>query len=280
MEDRRIEEMDLSTKNWHFSTVSTDGINWGQFMIIDINRLVISSTYQRDIKSVNVKQIVENFTPDQFGAIKVARRESKGQYYIIDGQHRAMAAQMLGIGQVPCLLVTSEGEPVEARIFKNQINRKNPNAFYIFKAAVAAGSPLECEINDWLSVVDIGLSASNKARCISFVSGLIRRWKRDSRACKDAIKTLLLIDSHVPLNGEVHAGLWYLEMNGIDTSKGVDKIKLSGGIQVLKGIAAATKAELKLASGSQSNPRLWASAIVKMINKGRSTNKIKMPSKD
>src|SRR5580693_7468122 len=74
---------------------------------IEVNRLVVDKTYQRDISragSANINRIAEFFEWAKFSPVIVAPVEG-GRFTVIDGQHRATAAMLRGIEKVPCEIV-------------------------------------------------------------------------------------------------------------------------------------------------------------------------------
>jgi hypothetical protein len=68
---------------------------------------VIDRSYQRSISragSVNIARIAEYFEWSKFSPVIVAPIEG-GLFPIIDGQHRATAAALRGVPEVPCEIV-------------------------------------------------------------------------------------------------------------------------------------------------------------------------------
>jgi hypothetical protein len=74
---------------------------------IEVTRLVVDKSYQRDISragSINIGRIAEFFEWAKFSPVIVAPVEG-GLFSVIDGQHRATAAMLRGIEKVPCEIV-------------------------------------------------------------------------------------------------------------------------------------------------------------------------------
>jgi len=74
---------------------------------IDVKRLVVDKSYQRDISragAANIQRIADQFEWSKFSPVIVAPIEG-GLFSIIDGQHRATAALLRGVEKVPCEIV-------------------------------------------------------------------------------------------------------------------------------------------------------------------------------
>ncbi|WP_068112689.1 ParB/RepB/Spo0J family partition protein [Tropicimonas marinistellae] len=77
--------------------------------MLPVDRLRIDPSYLRRVTKRGCREIgriVRSFAWPRFGAISVARMGE--DFAIIDGQHRAIAAHILGISEVPAVI--SEGD--------------------------------------------------------------------------------------------------------------------------------------------------------------------------
>lgn len=114
---------------------------------IDIRRLVVDDTYQRELKPKNwkaVRSIAADFKWSRFSPVFCAPIEG-GRFAIIDGQHRTHAAAMCGFEKVPCQIVQmSREEQAEAFSAVNG-NVTKVTSWQILKAAVVAGEPWAAE---------------------------------------------------------------------------------------------------------------------------------------
>lgn len=107
---------------------------------IPIERLLLDDTYQRPLLPSNwtaIRKIAENFSWSRFQPIVVSP-VAGGCFAVVDGQHRAHAAQLIGIETVPamsCHLTRAE----QARAF-SWINGNTTaiSTFHVYKAAIAA----------------------------------------------------------------------------------------------------------------------------------------------
>jgi hypothetical protein len=110
---------------------------------IDIAALVVDQRYQRVISKVgaaNVARIAADFSWAHFSPVIVAPVEG-GRFAIIDGQHRATAAALIGMTSVPCAIVIAS-EPDQARAFAAiNGNQTRVHGQKLFQARVVAGEP-------------------------------------------------------------------------------------------------------------------------------------------
>ncbi len=110
---------------------------------IEIRRLVVDDTYQRELKPKNwtaIRSIAADFKWSRFSPVFCAPIEG-GRFAIIDGQHRTHAAAICGFEKVPCQIVQMSVQE-QAEAF-SAVNGKvtKVTSWQILKAAVAAGEP-------------------------------------------------------------------------------------------------------------------------------------------
>jgi hypothetical protein len=108
---------------------------------IETEKLVVDSTYQRDIGrrgATNVVQIAENFDWSKFAPVIVAPVEG-GQFAIVDGQHRTTAALLRGQKKVPCQVVQADRAKQAAAYAAVNGNITKTTAQQLYHAKLAAG---------------------------------------------------------------------------------------------------------------------------------------------
>lgn len=115
---------------------------------IPLGDLVVDEAYQRPIYGAgrtNVRKIAENFKWSCFAPLIVAPIKGD-KFAIIDGQHRATAACLVGIASVPCQVVDAS-QREQARAFQaiNGMTTKMSRQA-VHAAAVAAGDPVAKEL--------------------------------------------------------------------------------------------------------------------------------------
>lgn len=130
---------------------------------IPVDLLEVDETYQRDTHDV---QELIPFDKKKCGFILVSFRN--GKFYIIDGQHRYLAAKFLGIASLPCIILIETQED-EALIFSGQdIGKKRLTPCDTFKANIASGREdiprvkTDMEINRICSAHGIKIAHANR----------------------------------------------------------------------------------------------------------------------
>lgn len=122
---------------------------------VPVDRLVIDDDYQRPLGRANwtaIQKIAANFAWSRFHPLLVAPIEG-GRFAVIDGQHRAHAAMLCGIPEVPAVAVMV-GVVEQAKAFA-WVNSQaiRVSTFHIFKAALASRE-------DWAVRTDAAVSAA------------------------------------------------------------------------------------------------------------------------
>jgi hypothetical protein len=131
---------------------------------VKIEDLVVDDRYQRPIVGAglsNVGRIVRGFRWSKFAPVIVAP-VAGGQFAIIDGQHRATAAAILGFESVPAQIVTADSvEQADAfRAVNGQVTRVN--ALTLHHAAITAGDARAREVQAVASAAGVTILRSPK----------------------------------------------------------------------------------------------------------------------
>jgi hypothetical protein len=133
-----------------------------QLQWIETRLLVVDPTYQRDIQTKgrrSIQHIAENFDWTKFACIVIAAVEG-GRYAIIDGQHRATAALLIGLEKIPAQIVVAD-QTVQAAAFA-AINSKvtRMNQIQVHKALVACGEAEALQIEEVCACADVVIPRS------------------------------------------------------------------------------------------------------------------------
>lgn len=123
---------------------------------LPIDKIEIDRSYQRNPGPEKIKLISSNFNENALGVLLVNLREN-GQLFIIDGQHRLLAAKKRGKTLVQCKVCYGLTVQEEAKLYKycNTV-RKNPESLDVFRARLVEGDPVAVAINN--TVQKCGLS--------------------------------------------------------------------------------------------------------------------------
>lgn len=118
--------------------VSKPKLDW-----IDLHKLMIDETYQRPLLARNwkvIQRIAAEFDWAMFVPVMAAPMHGGG-FALIDGQHRAHAALMVGLDRVPAMIVDIVPQQQAAAFAAINSQRTAVSAFHIFRAALVSGEP-------------------------------------------------------------------------------------------------------------------------------------------
>jgi hypothetical protein len=108
---------------------------------LPIEQLVVDPLYQRDITRsgrAHIRAIAANFNWAYFAPLMVAPVEG-GCFAVIDGQHRATAARLIGIEQVPCAVIVADRRTQAAAFEAVNAKTSKLQKTQIFHARLEAG---------------------------------------------------------------------------------------------------------------------------------------------
>ncbi len=118
---------------------------------IAIDQLVVDDSYQRPLQNAQSRKIAraiaERFDWSKFSTVIVAPVEG-GRYAIIDGQHRTTGAKLRGIESVPCQVVIADRAKQAAAFASINGTVTRMTALALYRAAVGAGEPESCQIDE------------------------------------------------------------------------------------------------------------------------------------
>lgn len=158
------------------------GHNW-RIKSVPIGKMKIApGVSQRDKHSdARINELANRFDLDLMGLPVASERD--GHYFIVDGWHRIQAAKLvLGLDDqqlVECKVFTGLDEAREARLFRELNNAKAVSPFDKFKTGVAAGEPVECDVNRIVLANNLRVSRDRSVEgSISAVTTLVKVYKR------------------------------------------------------------------------------------------------------
>lgn len=132
-----------------------------ELLWLPLSKLKVDPVYQRQLDAKHVKRLAEGFVWAAFKPLTVTPgilRSGDAIWWIIDGQHEAEAARIVGIVDVPCLIVTAEDQCRAASAFvamnKNRKAITGPDLYY---AALVAKEPWALQIEQILAAVGVAM---------------------------------------------------------------------------------------------------------------------------
>jgi hypothetical protein len=153
-----------------------------QLTWVGIDNLVIDRAYQRDVTAAGrraIQRIADGFDWTKFQPIQLAPLEG-GRYAIVDGQHRAHAAALVGLETIPAMIVPMSARQQAQGFAAMNRDRIKVSGHQIYRAELAAGA--EWAVACRKAVEDAGCTlatanaiTSAKKPGIVYAIGLIRR---------------------------------------------------------------------------------------------------------
>lgn len=132
------------------------------FEWVPTDRLLVDVLYQRNLEKSRVSVMANNWNQSLAGVIMVNLRDN-GNYYVMDGQHRHAALQLMENTpeKVWCEVFRGLTPEQEAKHFADQEKRRNLTTGARFKARVASKDITALEIVE--AVTDAGLTVNYMA---------------------------------------------------------------------------------------------------------------------
>lgn len=228
--------------------------------------LQIHPAYQRDVLPMKVKEITGSWSWAACGAIVVGERG--GEFWVIDGQHRVLAAKRRSdITHLPCVVFKTEGVRQEAVAFLDlNTGRKPVSSIGKFKAMIAAGDETACFVHKTLESLGVTMNQNaKKAKELRSVSWAVRRAGEDGEKFATIMRIGVELSHDTPIQEKLLEGLWYINERlpgGIEQKRFMDRLRAVGAQGL---IDAANKAAAYFVQGGA---KVWATGMMDAVNKG------------
>lgn len=242
----------------------------GALKMLSKHDLLINDEYQRTANNAKILSLAKDWSWVGCGAIVVACRS--GVYWVIDGQHRVLAAlRRSDIFEMPCLVFDVASVTEEARGFLDLNTKRKPvSTLAKHKALVTAGDEIALFVQHELDRLGLRPAVDTKTPgTIQCFGWCMKRAASD----KDAFTKVLEITTEisnadaVPVRERLLDGLTYIHHNvenGLFDSRLAQRIRAKGAVCLFH---AANKASAFYGKGGE---KVWADGILQEINKGLS----------
>lgn len=235
----------------------------GKFQYIDKNLLRVDAKYQRDAIISKCKEINKEWSWIACGVITVVNRE--GRHFVIDGQHRAIAATYNDdITDLPCMVFESPGIVLEAKGFLLANScRKNMSSIDKFKAKIICGDKDAIFVDSTFN--DLGVKISRQARGrmqLKCVGWALRAAKEDRISFCLAMNVVVSLCRNSFIPEALADGIFYLLTKSVVDDRMVERFNKIGRDQLLE---ATRKAAIYR---SAKRKETWAEGILNEVNKG------------
>lgn len=213
----------------------------GELKMLHKDVLQIHPAYQRDVLPDKVKAITAAWSWLSLGALVVGERG--GEFWVIDGQHRTLAAKRRSdITHLPCVVFKTADVKTEARGFLDlNTGRKPVTAVAKQKAMVAAGDEVAAYVQQQCEALGLEIKPSaHTAGQLKCVAWCTRRAAED----KDVFRLVLSIgaelstQAQMPVPERLLDGLWMLNARvgrGLADKRLLGRIREKGAKKLLAG---------------------------------------------
>lgn len=240
----------------------------GELKMLHKSTLRIEKEYQRDLIPEKVRSIASEWSWMALGALVVAERD--GEFWTIDGQHRAVAANLRSdITYLPCVVFKTKDIKTEARSFINlNTGRKPVTAVAKQKALTAAGDEIAVFVQQQCEALDLQIkSTAASAGQLKCVAWCLRRAAENKEMFRAVLEfgAELCTKDHLPVSEKLLEGLWLINTRcgeGLADKRMAKRLRDKGARAL---IDAASRASSYYASGGG---KVWALGMLGEINKG------------
>lgn len=219
---------------------------------IPAEKLQLDPTVQREQTPARLKYMEENLDLDAIGVLTVSDR-GRGNYFILDGQHRWQALVNTGLGEWPvrCHVYSKLSTAEEAQLFRDLNNTKRRSAYDDFSKGVLAGDPECVAITRIVGDAGLKIGAQKSDGVIRAVAALSRTYRSANGHGESLLANVLAVAQSAwgnqadAFDGHIIAGLGRLlaKYNGdVDRDALAQKLaKIPGGPAGLIGRAQARR---------------------------------------
>ncbi len=248
----------------------------GEFLMIPKQELEVDATYQRNrINQRRVDALTRTWDWIACGCLVVALRDDN-KWFVVDGQHRKLAADQRGdINELPCLVfeTTNRREEAVSILAINQ-GRVGVGSLDRYRAQLLSGDKNAYAVESMLKSTGHRAGETASARTVSCVQCLYTL-ATDDRARFERLWPLLAeLHPDGPMTDMVIKGLWtvdkWLGERSVTESPYREKLLVIGG----KGLHHEIRREIAVIG--QGGSRVAACAIAKYLNKQRMAAHLKI----
>jgi hypothetical protein len=152
-------------------------IEYGMVPVKDLK----TERYQRSINVAASRKIAIEYDEKLFGVIIVNKKDN--EYFIIDGQHRAVAAGILNIPMVMCEIHHNLSHEDAALLFvKCNKERRKLSAFDYYTGLYEANDPTILDIDDVVTSLSFRVGRGAAANTIQAINSLTNIYEKSGRS--------------------------------------------------------------------------------------------------
>lgn len=249
----------------------------GDQLWIPKEQLLVDHGYQRTANDKKIIQIASNWSWVACGSITAARRseDGAGRLYVVDGQHRVLAAQRRSdIRTMPCLVFEIDGVNEEATGFLAANTLRKPlDGVAKFRALVMTGDREALFVKGLVDISGRTVAPNTNAGTIACVTALMAYARRYSRELERIWSLLIRLCEGRGFHERIMRGLCFIESHlpegeSITRTRWANKIEQIGFDELLNSAARASSFY------SRGGDKIWAEGMLQAINKSVRSHKL------
>ena len=255
----------------------------GKFRWVPKGELNVDSDYQRqNVNNGRVLELAQSWSWIACGTLNVARR-ADGSLWVMDGQHRKLAADKRSdIAELPCLVFDVDARTDEARGFLNLNTHRGPvKSLDRFNAMVMAGDAIAIAAKQMIEASGYKVARNQNrtddtftVRCIATV---MRAIQRNPDAARVVWELCVELYGGEQVPDLVFDALFALESFLARNHAGTLRDPATRAALLRYTTASIVKSINESRAFLGSGARSGAEGIVRLINKGRRTRKLPHP---
>lgn len=230
--------------NWNTETGEL-----GHNAMMDKWEINIDSSYQRNIYDGRVSTIAKNWRWEAFGRLLVGRR-TDGRLFIVDGQHRLLAARKRSdIKELPCVVFNSRGSDHEADVFLVTNTARGPmTILQKFKALLIIGDPIAMAIKDTADALGLIIPEKSGGRKrqmgkdlnLNCIESIMVAWRINPQDAERCLVLCKEISNGYAITKDMFSGVFHLNQKmkkiGDSIFNHREKLKASGYVEIMSTI--------------------------------------------
>lgn len=248
----------------------------GEFMWVEKRLLRIDHSYQRErVTTEKVLSFAQQWSWIACGVLVCADR-GDGYFYIIDGQHRKLAADRRSdIPELPCMIYRVADISEEADGFvRANVHRGPVKGVEQFKARLVARDDAAVRVARMVEETGYRIASGGMNHTASCVATLMRITGRNEEMARGVWKLCCELSNGECVHRILVDSLFFLENHLQKSGDSIHKANnrsalIRLGAQSLS--RACANAEAYYGKGGE---KVWAQGIISVLSKGRRTNRI------
>lgn len=249
----------------------------GVFFEIDKNELRIDHSYQREsISTSKVDSIARAWSWVACGCLVVFLRDDQ-TYWVVDGQHRKLAAQKRSdIKTLPCLVFEGAVSAEASGFLSVNTNRKMLTMLDKIKSMTITNDQVAAKVIEAVQAIGYRLTGGGGRHTISCAGVLYKIFAMDAAVAKRSLQLLAQLSDGDQIGSKALRGIFYLEMRLRSSESGqsifdkhnVEAIERIGMVRIEKSIDTTS------AIYGTCTEKSCAKGVADILNKGRTSRRI------